>query len=208
MTVYERIKQIRLERGFTQEYMAEKLGIRHNSYGKIERGITNLSLTRIQEISKIFDLDYTLLISDRVDSKNEEILNIKEINHLRREIELLQAKINFLVHWDFFNRNIVKRDLFLFELYQMKVRKQDSKYSYLIKDIPEVILRNSYSSWDEKLKEKYIDQKELDKAYHFWRFDNDDELVLTLLPAIISKKIKDPEDEALLLYHDQWKISQ
>jgi transcriptional regulator with XRE-family HTH domain len=57
----QKIKKIRELRNYTQDYMAKKLNLSLNGYGKIEREETEISLNRLQEIAdvlqvKIFDL--------------------------------------------------------------------------------------------------------------------------------------------------------
>ena len=44
--VYQNIQEKRLEKNFTQEYMADQLSISQTHYSKIERGIKNITLER------------------------------------------------------------------------------------------------------------------------------------------------------------------
>ena len=48
MNVNEKIRIMREVRNWTQEEMAEKLGMSHNGYAKIERGETKLYLENTQ----------------------------------------------------------------------------------------------------------------------------------------------------------------
>ena len=48
-----KIKQIRELKNFTQEYMAQKLGLSTRAYSKIETGETQLTINRLNEISAI-----------------------------------------------------------------------------------------------------------------------------------------------------------
>jgi transcriptional regulator with XRE-family HTH domain len=48
-----KIKQIRELKNFTQEYMAQKLGLSTRAYSKIESGETQLTINRLNEISGI-----------------------------------------------------------------------------------------------------------------------------------------------------------
>jgi transcriptional regulator with XRE-family HTH domain len=60
-----KIRKIRELKGFSQEYMASSLGITQNSYSKLENQKTRLSLKRLNNISKILELDpyiYLLLM--------------------------------------------------------------------------------------------------------------------------------------------------
>ncbi|KJV07492.1 helix-turn-helix domain-containing protein [Methylocucumis oryzae] len=57
MNVFEKIKMLRQLKGWTQEDMANKLEISLNSYGAIERGDTNVNLSRLQKISEVLEVD-------------------------------------------------------------------------------------------------------------------------------------------------------
>ncbi len=50
-----RIRQIREIKGFSQEYMAEKLNMSVSGYGKIERQETEMTLNKLDVISTILD---------------------------------------------------------------------------------------------------------------------------------------------------------
>src|SRR5690606_20392706 len=51
--VGKKIKQIRELKDYTQEYMADKLGIAIRSYSKLESGETRLTVDKLYEISEI-----------------------------------------------------------------------------------------------------------------------------------------------------------
>ncbi|MBL7803424.1 MAG: helix-turn-helix transcriptional regulator [Saprospiraceae bacterium] len=57
MTIHEKIRSIRMLRQFTQEYMADQLGISTKSYGKIENGITRLTMHRLGQIAAVLQLE-------------------------------------------------------------------------------------------------------------------------------------------------------
>ena len=58
-----KIRMIRELKGFSQEFMANSLGITQNSYSKLENQKTKLSLERINSISKILEIDPIDLIT-------------------------------------------------------------------------------------------------------------------------------------------------
>ncbi|MBQ8168499.1 helix-turn-helix transcriptional regulator [bacterium] len=58
------IQKLRLDRGYSQEKMAEKLGISRNAFGMIERGEINTSIGRINQIYKIFNIDIIKLFDN------------------------------------------------------------------------------------------------------------------------------------------------
>lgn len=54
--VGEKIKKIRELRNFTQEYMADRLEMTQAGYSKIERGQTDLSMSKLDEIAKVLEV--------------------------------------------------------------------------------------------------------------------------------------------------------
>jgi len=57
MELSEKIKELRKKRDWSQEIVANKLNISLNSYGALERGETDIKLSRIDELAKIFEVD-------------------------------------------------------------------------------------------------------------------------------------------------------
>lgn len=60
--ILKKLKSARNVKGYSQEYMAEKLMISQKSYGKIENGKTILSVTRLKQIVLILNLDLSGLL--------------------------------------------------------------------------------------------------------------------------------------------------
>jgi transcriptional regulator with XRE-family HTH domain len=52
-----KLKQLRELKNFTQEYMAQQLGLSTRAYSKIETGETQLTINRLNEISTILGVD-------------------------------------------------------------------------------------------------------------------------------------------------------
>ncbi|OOF47097.1 transcriptional regulator [Rodentibacter trehalosifermentans] len=63
MEVQDTIRTMREMNKLTQEEMAEKLNISVNGYSKIERGITKLSLEKLEQIANIFNINVSELYS-------------------------------------------------------------------------------------------------------------------------------------------------
>lgn len=63
MEVQDTIRTMRELNQLTQEEMAEKLNILVNGYSKIERGITKLSLEKLEQIANIFNINVSELYS-------------------------------------------------------------------------------------------------------------------------------------------------
>ena len=52
----DRLKRARLEKGYTQEYLAEKMNVSVAFLSRIERGSSHINLKRLTEICKLLDL--------------------------------------------------------------------------------------------------------------------------------------------------------
>ena len=57
MELSEKIKELRKKRDWSQEIVANKLNISLNSYGALERGETDIKLSRLEELARIFEAD-------------------------------------------------------------------------------------------------------------------------------------------------------
>ncbi len=61
--IRERIKKVRIEKGYSQDYMAIMLNISQNSYHKLERGHTKIHLQKFIDIANILEVEITELIN-------------------------------------------------------------------------------------------------------------------------------------------------
>lgn len=59
----EKIRKIRTLKGFSQEYMSEKLKISQPAYSDIENSKTKVGIDTIQELAIIFEIDSNDLIN-------------------------------------------------------------------------------------------------------------------------------------------------
>ena len=62
MLIAEEIRRLRMAKSFSQDYMAEKLGITQQAYSKIENQISEASISRLQQISEILDVPLPQLL--------------------------------------------------------------------------------------------------------------------------------------------------
>ena len=63
MKLHEKIKFFRHSKGFTQEQMAEKLNITPVAYSNIEKGESNVSMKRLEEIASAMEVELLDLLS-------------------------------------------------------------------------------------------------------------------------------------------------
>ncbi len=64
MSVHDKIRTIRREKGLTQEELAEKLEMSVNGYGDIERGLSDIKLSRLEQIAELLDVELSELFED------------------------------------------------------------------------------------------------------------------------------------------------
>ena len=94
------LRHIRESKGFSQKYVAKRLGKSQPSVSKIENGYTHLSNQIIDEISKILEVPKEKLF----DEENEQMLStnssvsnlldeLTENRKLLREVEINQEKL-------------------------------------------------------------------------------------------------------------------
>jgi transcriptional regulator with XRE-family HTH domain len=100
------VKNLRHEKGFSQEAMAYEIGMSPSGYGKIERGETDLTISKIDKIAACFGLAATSIIGivnqqDNIDlntdSKNlskEQLFEAYET--LRVTVLQLQENVSIL----------------------------------------------------------------------------------------------------------------
>ena len=69
--VYERIKDFRKAKKMTQEEIAEKLEMSPSGYGSIERGETDVSLSRLERIAEALEIE----LADLFNSGERKIFN-------------------------------------------------------------------------------------------------------------------------------------
>jgi XRE family transcriptional regulator, regulator of sulfur utilization len=94
----EKIRQIRLQKGLSQENMADMLGLSTTAYGDIERGRTELSVSRLENVAKLLDvplpelLGIDVAISETDWLRQENTRLIAENRRLQNELDQWRAK--------------------------------------------------------------------------------------------------------------------
>ncbi|MEQ1636180.1 MAG: helix-turn-helix transcriptional regulator [Methylococcales bacterium] len=78
MAVHEKIRLVRQLKGWSQEDVASKLDMSTNGYGSIERGETDVNLSRLEQIAEIFGIK----LSDLLELNEKIVFNqAGENNH-------------------------------------------------------------------------------------------------------------------------------
>jgi transcriptional regulator with XRE-family HTH domain len=69
------LRAIRINQGYSQKDVAEKMGLSQNAYSKIELGYTKITLDALVEIGDLFELEFKLFI----DMLSGELIKCKGI---------------------------------------------------------------------------------------------------------------------------------
>ena len=100
-----RIKKLRIKRGWSQQILAKSLGISIPAVSKIESGVTDINLSRLEQIANIYHVNVEQLLSSVEQSAADypfsfEFLQQKlkereiEINNLQRKVISLYEQLN------------------------------------------------------------------------------------------------------------------
>jgi transcriptional regulator with XRE-family HTH domain len=109
MKIQDKIKTLRTSKNWTQEKMADMLSMSTNGYANIERGETEITIQKIEQIAKLFEMNYLDLINmgekqgfyfNGNNSTNYQIQADKDLAHAldksRQENSFLKEKIKDL----------------------------------------------------------------------------------------------------------------
>ena len=94
----KKIRLLRHQKGWSQQDAAKRLGISIPAFSKIETGITDINLSRLNQISKLFNLTVVQLLSysDTEEIKeyvNEIVTITQKLQQRDDEIIELQKKV-------------------------------------------------------------------------------------------------------------------
>ncbi|MWV47142.1 helix-turn-helix domain-containing protein [Paenibacillus sp. HJL G12] len=83
LRVGARIRELRKEKGFTQEALGEKGGFHFSYIGQIERGEKNVALLNLAKIAEALEVDISqLFIQAHREDSEETQADIQEINYM------------------------------------------------------------------------------------------------------------------------------
>src|SRR6476659_6454923 len=94
------IRILRHQHGWSQEDVASRLGISIPAFSKIETGVTDINLSRLEQIANIYEIEVAQLLSLAMEEEEIEPSNLSIIQKklLDREAEIanLQRKVILL----------------------------------------------------------------------------------------------------------------
>jgi transcriptional regulator with XRE-family HTH domain len=109
-SVGKNIRTLRHQHGWSQEDVANRLGISIPAFSKIETGVTDINLSRLEQIANIYEINVVHLLGLDVEAIEPQIssLNIaqKKITDRETEIANLQRKV-ILLYEELRNKTVV-----------------------------------------------------------------------------------------------------
>lgn len=92
--IYKKIKDIRLSKGYTQEEMAAKLKMTQSNYARLERGLTQVTFERLEELAGVFAMSVDAIINfeEQTDFKEDAKYYYTELQKALKKIATLQTE--------------------------------------------------------------------------------------------------------------------
>ena len=97
-TLGKKIRLLRHQKGWSQEDVAKRLDISIPAFSKIETGITDINLSRLEQISKLFEMTVVKLLTYNDTEQQEKYISeletmTKKLQERETEVIDLQKKI-------------------------------------------------------------------------------------------------------------------
>jgi len=142
----KKLKFLRSYRRLTQENVADKLGISTCAYANIERGDTNVNLSRLQQIAEVMGIDLSQLFS--LDDKN--VFNFTCDNNSQAQTQSPNPKID-----NSFNSSPTEQTEYKHELEkaQLMIEQRDKENELLRQQVSDLREMNNLLKQSAKPKE-------------------------------------------------------
>ena len=90
-TLGKKIRLLRHQKGWSQEDVAKRLDISIPAFSKIETGITDINLSRLEQISKLFDMTVVQLLTYNDTEEQEKY--ISELETMTKKLQEREAEV-------------------------------------------------------------------------------------------------------------------
>ncbi|HEX8609326.1 MAG TPA: helix-turn-helix transcriptional regulator [Pedobacter sp.] len=90
-TIGKNIRQLRQKKSWSQGEVAKRLSISIPAFSKIETGITDINISRLDQIATLFEVSTMDIISK--EGENPQSLNSEEINKLKEKLSQREEEI-------------------------------------------------------------------------------------------------------------------
>lgn len=87
----EKLRTLRMQKGYSQSYVAMRLGISQQSYSKMERGVSAIPLSRLGAIAQILEVEWSQLILE----ENKEMTELTQrVTALESELATIKSMLD------------------------------------------------------------------------------------------------------------------
>jgi transcriptional regulator with XRE-family HTH domain len=93
--VAEKIRIERLKQNLSQQNMADELGITAAAYSNLERGVSDISITRLFDVSRILNRTPKWFVEDAQSDDEFSDSDFTQTS-MKHDLEILQKEIEFL----------------------------------------------------------------------------------------------------------------
>ncbi|HEX8376671.1 MAG TPA: helix-turn-helix transcriptional regulator [Pedobacter sp.] len=90
-TLGKKIRLLRHQKGWSQEDVAKRLDISIPAFSKIETGITDINLSRLEQISKLFEMTVVQLLTYNDTEEQEKY--ISELETMTKKLQEREAEV-------------------------------------------------------------------------------------------------------------------
>jgi transcriptional regulator with XRE-family HTH domain len=130
MQYHEKLKLFRQLKGWSQEQVAEQLAMSVGGYGAIERGITDVQISRLEQIAQLFGIELTDLFAPEKNtihsSEGNSIINNFGYQHywnIRTSDEVVELRHQLEIA-DLKNQDLEKEISYLKQLLELTDKNQ------------------------------------------------------------------------------------
>jgi transcriptional regulator with XRE-family HTH domain len=89
MIIGEKLKKLRLDKGWSQPEVAKRLGIHTQHISRYERGISNPLASQVKKMADIFGVSADYLLSDELDDTTSPKIKDRELQRLFEDADKL-----------------------------------------------------------------------------------------------------------------------
>lgn len=148
--IYDKIKAIRLAKGLTQIEVAEKTGMTQGNYGRLEKGLIQVTIERLEQLAQVFEMS----VGNLLNYEGETPIEKADIDFLRNEVFSLQRQ----------NLKLKKEIADLEQTYEesdlygiQRIKEQEEKVKLLKKEVKDLKEKLADKDRTINLLEKSID---------------------------------------------------
>ncbi|KAA9349725.1 helix-turn-helix domain-containing protein [Larkinella humicola] len=97
--IYENIKAIRTAKGLTQDDISKKLGMKQSNYARVEKGLTQITIERLDQLAEVFEMSATAILSYEGGTQptSEDVeYYIAHSRKLEKQVESLKKRVTEL----------------------------------------------------------------------------------------------------------------